>query len=227
MAGSMDLVTLFKNLALVPRTTLAEASPEDADKLVKNTIEQVAPYFSKDCPLVQYKADAWNGTAVALDGWVAGESEIANVESPTGQHPPLYLDTDDYDVNRNGEIYLASVATGASYLVTYSTPHTVSSSVLTVPANKREAYCLLVAARLCLVVAAFQTESLRPDINADSVNYQGKTDQYRRLAQEFMSQYRKALGLAEKDTPLAFEVEVEYDTPDDRIFGTEAVWPVL
>ncbi len=141
------------------------------------------------------------------DGWDGGINLIRLVEYPAGNNPPVYLDQYDH------KTFLASdgvwkirfntvIATGYSALITYESDHSFSGDnpfTVTAPDSDFYAICNLAAAQYLLALAARYGQSSNSTLGADVVNYDNKTDSYRRLAKEYLGMAASSLGISIKD----------------------------
>ena len=180
---------------------------DDSNKLVPadyaNALGEALNRYSKARPL-EAVADITGdgGRDYALpSGWLEGFSGIAAIEYPAGLAPESLVDRRDWKLyatpaGKKLRLLADTPAEGETLRVTYTAVHTEQS----VPAVDLEAAANL-AASLCLrqLAAAYGNtgDSL---IQADSVNYRSKTDEYRRLADSFEKLYKDHLGLKDSDT---------------------------
>lgn len=136
--------------------------------------------------------------------WVEGFSAITQVEFPAGRVPANVIDRRDWSIYKSPEgpklrILIATLDTDELVRQTYTIPHTEESC----PATDLEAVANL-AAGICLrqLAAAFGQTS-DSSIQADTVNYRSKADEFRRLADSFESLYKSHLGIRDNDTVAA------------------------
>lgn len=180
----------------------------DPDDLILAATEALNRY-SKARPLEVVVDIAGAGTydvALPID-WNDGFSEIRQIEYPAGRIPANIIDRRDYSVYAapTGKVLRILIAQpGADELVrqTYTIPHSED----TAPACDLEAIANL-AASICLrqLAAAFG-QSSDSTIQADTVNYHSKADEFRRLADSFEKLYKTHLGIKDNDTVAAASV---------------------
>lgn len=161
--------------------------------------------YSKDRPLLMVEdlsgADSYD--LPLPGGWCEGFSTIAGIEYPVGNVPATLLDSDLWQLYRSPDglklrILHASIDTGETVRVEY----TALYGEATIPTADEEAIAAL-AASLCLrQLAAGYGNTNDSTIQADSVNHQSKTDEYRRLADSFEKLYGDHLGIG-ANSPIA------------------------
>lgn len=135
------------------------------------------------------------------DDWIDGFSDMLQVEFPVDRFPANVIDRRDYSIyaGPNGKklrILIAQPDTDEMVRQTYTLMHTEA----TVPSVDLEAVANL-AASICLrqLAAAFGQTS-DSTIQADTVNYRSKADEFRRLADSFEGLYKTHLGIKDNDT---------------------------
>jgi len=141
------------------------------------------------------------------EGWIEGFSNILQVEYPADRVPANIIDRRDYSVYASPtgkvlRILIAQPDTDENVRQTYTILHSEDS----VPACDLEAVANL-AASICLrqLAAAFGQTS-DSTIQADTVNYRSKADEFRRLADSFEKLYLTHLGIKDNDTVAAASV---------------------
>jgi hypothetical protein len=188
--------------------------------------------FSQDSPKVATIAGTWAGAAVPLTGWYE-RSALLTVESPTGAHPPTYVDSSLIELDTDaGTVYL-SISTGVLYKVRYTILHTIPTmptggatpTDISIPASLHKAFFKLAAAGLFEMLAGKYADTVGSAFQADSVNHQTKTGEYLRLAKEARTRYRLLLGLPEKPSLEYAGFGVELDQADYRTFPESSIWP--
>lgn len=177
----------------------------DPDDLLNAATEALNRY-SKARPLVAV-ADLPGSGSYDCDlptDWNAGFSDILQVEYPVGRVPANIIDRRGYHIytsptGQRLRILVDQPPAGEPIRQTYTLPHSEDS----VPAVDLEAVANL-AASLCLrqLAAAFGQTS-DPTIQADTVNYRSKADEFRRLADSYEGLYKTHLGIRDNDTVAA------------------------
>jgi len=135
-------------------------------------------------------------------GWVPDFSTFESIEYPVGQIPELFIDSRDF------KLYLTPTATllrilsdtpsvTESMRAIFTAPHTEE----TVPDQDADAVANLAAANCLRRLATAAGQTSDPTIQADTVNYRSKADEFRRLADAFEAQYNEHLGIG-KDAPV-------------------------
>ena len=134
--------------------------------------------------------------------WTPGFSSVEQIEYPLGSIPELYLDNRDYKIylTPDGEvlrILSASPDATETMRVIFTAPQVEG----TFPDNDMDAVANLAAANCLRRLAAASGQTSDPTIQADTVNYRSKADEFRRLADAFEQQYNDHLGIG-KDAPV-------------------------
>lgn len=165
------------------------------------------------------------------DGWQAAFSTINFFEYPAGSIPPVLLDEKDFEIfmddDQTYKLRFAFPLTGA-YKFSYSTTHGFDNSnppISGTPDTDFYCVCNIAAGIYLLALASRWGESLNPAVGADSVDYNSKTDQYRRLAKELFGQAASWLGIdiSELDgsgleqSPFSCSQKIESANSDDGI----------
>lgn len=177
----------------------------DPDDLISAATEALNRY-SKDRPLevvVDIPGSASHDCDLPTD-WVDGFSAILQVEYPVDRVPAVTVDRADYSIytspaGKKLRILIAAPAADEVVRQTYTLPHSEDS----LPSVDLEAVANL-AASVCLrQLAASFGQTSDPLIQADSVNYRSKSDEFRRLADSFEALYKSHLGIKANDTVTA------------------------
>jgi len=133
--------------------------------------------------------------------WLDGFSSVTSVEYPVDLVPEQILDRRDwkiYGTPSGKKLRLLNMKLPASEVLrlTYTVCHTEDS----VSAVDLEADSDLAASVCCSMLSAASGQNSTPTIQADSVDYGSKTDQFRRLADFLESRYKGHLGIKDSDT---------------------------
>ena len=173
-------------------------------------IDAALERYSKHRPLelVEDLDGAGSGSLDLPEGFVQGFSRILAVEYPIGSVPPELLPAAAWMLYRT--------PTGTSLRLLEQVPPVDSSVRVTYTAPRSESdiasgdqdvvACL--AASICLrTLAAIYAQTSDSTIQADSVNYGSKADQFRRLADSLEERFNLHLGIDLKGgTPAASAV---------------------
>lgn len=180
----------------------------DPDDLTSATIEALNRY-SKARPL-EVVADLPGTDSHDCDlpsDWVEGFSTFVQVEYPVDCVPAEIVERRFYllyasPTGKKLRIMIANPTVTEFVRLTYTILHSESS----VPSVDLEAVANL-AASICLrqLAAAFG-QSSDSTMQADTVNYHSKADEFRRLADSFEGLYKSHLGITGNDTTAAASV---------------------
>lgn len=152
--------------------------------------------------------------------WSEGLSLIRDIEYPVGYVPSSMIDARDWRFYRTpSDCFIrftdGSPAADETVRVTHTAVHADES---TVAATDLEAVANLAASICCRILAAQYGNTSDPTIQADSVNYRSKTDEYRRLADSFEQLYNQQLGIRTADsTPAAMATAAPPDSTRTRL----------
>jgi hypothetical protein len=167
--------------------------------------------FSKFRPLLIGKSMNGNGTSRydLPDKWFDNFSAINLVEKPEGYVPPVEYPGSLYKIlnDENGKSYLQfgeEFKEADSFTLYYTTIHywitkddetDLNPPKLTITDSDFFCVCDLAAAYYLLGLGALYGQSVKGTISADNINYQTKTDAYRRLAKEYLGKAANWLGV--------------------------------
>lgn len=207
----MTLYELTKSLVKDDSGRLSD--PFDYDNGVSAALKR----YSKDRPRVACIDQPGQGTAdVAIPtDWCPGFSAVETVEFPVGRVPEVLIDARDwrfYFSPTGTVLRFDSIKPTVNQVVrlTYSILHDESS----LPATDQEAVAAFAASHCCQVLANAYGNTNDPVIQADSVNYRSKSDEYARRAKELKAFYKDHLGIRDGDAVPAAGVTIS--TPDRK-----------
>lgn len=135
--------------------------------------------------------------------WEIDFSGIISIEHPIDSVPAVYIDKRDYEIYLNDSNayklrFKSSLA--STFRMLYTIRHSFNGqNVISAPDNDFHCICNLASAKYLLAMASRYGQSSSSLINADSVNYDNKTDQYRRLAKVYFGQAANWLGISVSD----------------------------
>lgn len=199
----MDIYDLIKG-----KVRDGEGTLEEADYLAALT--EALKRFSRHRPRLVCE-DLAGAASHDLDlptGWIEGVSTVVSIEYPVGDVPETLLDSNQWTLYHSPaglrlRLLDAAPAVTDTVRILYSALHVEA----TIPAADREAIASMAAAVCLRQLAARYGQSMDPTLSADAVNYQSKTDQYRRLAEALEQQYSDHLGIG-ADAPVSAAMTV-------------------
>ncbi len=103
------------------------------------------------------------------------------------------------------------------YRVTYTTLHTCSDDVCTIPPYDEEAVQFLAASIYCEMLAAYYAQTQDSTIQADSVDHKSRASEYAGRARAYKKMYFDHIGIKEGETPAASVTRDQDATPSWRI----------
>lgn len=133
--------------------------------------------------------------------WEAGFSSINSIEYPTENTPPSLLDENDFEIflDDDGEYKLRfRDALSGEIKISYNISNSFeNSNPPVISAPDIDFYCIsnIAAGIYLMALASRWGESVNGGINADTVDYSGKADLYRRLSKELFAQAASWLGV--------------------------------
>jgi len=168
-------------------------------------IEEALMIYSKIRPArktVEITGDDSDSYDLPKD-WQDGLSQILTLEYPEGLQPKQMLDENKCEIyldsgNKNKIKFVFNISRSDKALINYTTSYLFDDKNPPVTNSPDiDFYCICnIAAYLYLMgLAAFYGQSTRGTISADNINYQNKTDSYRRLAKEYLGQAASWLGV--------------------------------
>lgn len=187
---------------------------DDSGKLVdptdyNNAVTAALARYSKGKPRTLVKdLPGTDGHDLALPvEWCPDFSAVTALEYPIGSVPADILQSACWALYQSPTTTVIrltdlSPAVAESVRCTFTALHTEA----TLPVVDQEAVADLAAAICLLQLSAAYGNSMDNTIQADSVDHQSKTDQYRRLAQELRRKGLAALGLDDEDAAPAASV---------------------
>jgi hypothetical protein len=155
-----------------------------------------------------------------LPGFVYGVSTILGLMYPydaaVARNPLLSVER--YALaNLPGGVFLRFLddvpAASQSFLVNYTTTHTLSVSTSTVPEADDDSIADLGAAFCCQMLAAYYSQTSEGTIQADSVNRGGRNELYAKLAKMYRESYERKLGLGDNKPAQAAMAVVDMNPP--------------
>jgi hypothetical protein len=149
--------------------------------------------------------------------WLEGFSVITQVEYPVDRIPANIIDRADYSIyatpiGKKLRILIATPAADEMIRQTYTVMHTEA----TIPAIDLDAVASLAASICCHQLALAFGNTSDPTIQADSVNYRSKGDEYARRAKELEGRYKSHLGIKDGDTVAAASTTAPPPEKDSR-----------
>ncbi len=211
------------------RTKVRRLMQDEAGKLktgeTDNFILEALSYFSRDYPRMRVAdivADGGYQYNLPTD-WQAGVSWLQKVEYPTGKRAPVYLEAADYSIYKStvGEKLLLINHTpqaGEILRLSYTTPYD-EASLDEIPASMQDGLVLLASALCCEALSRIYAQTSDSTIEADVVDYHGKSNAYAQRAKELQQRYNNFMG-KQKGPGAASAVkdlDVDYPWGGDRL----------
>ena len=170
-------------------------------------------------------------------GWIDDVSTIFKIEFPVNEHPPTYLEEEDFFINNSPTAstryqiqFISSVPSGSErFRVFWTVPHTLgtTAAINTIPDPHQHALSNLAASIACSKLAAFYAQSSRSLINADSVDSGKNVPNYQMLSRSYRSDYYSFFKISEKEQTKAGGAYVDIDRTfqwGDQMFYHPRKW---
>lgn len=206
----------YQNLvARLSRDDTGRITPADID----DAIGLMVTRYSKDSPR-RVVEDVTSAGGQVLDlpvAWVAGFSDIEQLEYPIGKVPPELLEAWEIYQAPSGESILIpdSLEAGEDVRVTFGVFHTLDAATDTIPLADREAAASYAAAILCDQLASLFSGASDSTIAADSVDHGAKASEFASRARALRKRYYDEMGVDPKRN-LAAGVVVDLDLPNSQ-----------
>lgn len=186
--------------------------PDDYDLNIAHALSRHSRYR----PDKKVEDITGNGTAdydiSSLTAWVDGFSRVERVEFPIDDVPETLLENDGFNIYEKpaGKVLRLTALTpeaSEEFRVTYTIPVTVN----TLAANDTDALCSLAASICCEQLANAYAQTSDSTVNADSVNYRTKSQEFAARAKRMLKLYTDHLGIKEGDSTVPASVVVDLD----------------
>lgn len=146
--------------------------------------------------------------------WINGISRIHEIEYPADTQVRTVIGQNDWEVLGQvlGQqpqyilhfITITPTGTPNNVKLRYTTAHRHDTLLDTIPVTNYQAFVQLGAAYACLVLAARYSALGDSSINADSVDYKSKADDFLAVAKELRKRYEQMLGIGVDNPPIGF-----------------------
>lgn len=184
------------------------AHPMLDDGQIRYAFDLALREYSSDRPRIAVTALSGDGSAydfVLPRHWVAGFSTISSLEYPAGEQSARLLAPEEYTVTESAlgtgltrRLHFPQITPDSgtdNLIVRYTTRHSHTDELDTVPADDLDAVSLLAAAYGAKFLAAKAAANQDSTLNADMVSRQTETDRWLKLAKEYRAAYARHLGL--------------------------------
>lgn len=194
------------------RTLVASKIQDSAQKVtparIDEAINEAVTIYSRPRP--RRKIQTITGTGVAYtfahpSDWEDDFSRVEQIEYPTGEQAPEYIDANEYDGDRlqsdntrKLQLFNEVIPNLDTAYVTYTLRHVLTESGTptdTIPAVDRDAVANLAAALCLRFLAAYYAQTSDSTIGAESIDYADKARQYQGLADDCERFYRAHMGM--------------------------------
>lgn len=224
---AFDLITTRQRLEAILQDDAKFLTATEKDDVIELALEQV----NHDRPrnlVFDITGDGTQDYALPSD-FQKAFSIISSVEHPAGETPPVFRIRDDdwfiyEDPSKGAGLQLrlrfkATTPTATETIrVTITTPYALTVSVTTIDSQSIFLAVIYKSAVLAFRgLAAKFAQSADPSIDADAVDYGGRSQNFLFLAERYETNYKGVIGLGE-DTKAAFslqEVDIVFDHGED------------
>lgn len=201
---AFDLKTIRKKVRARTQDDAKFISLNEIEQIIQSSLDEV----SLDVPLELVKDIAGDGTQ---DYQLPTEfedqySDIVFVEHPADENPPVFREKDDdwffykNPTKPEGEQlrlrFKASSPSATEVIrVTFTTPYNLTSSLTNLTRRSSLALEYKTLNQIFRALAAHFSQSSNPTIDADAVDYAGRSQNYLFLAERSLNTYKKIAGL--------------------------------
>lgn len=224
---AFDLVTTRKRLNAILQDDAKFLTVAEKDDVINLALEQV----NHDRPrnlVFDITGDGTQDYALPSD-FQKAFSTVSSVEHPAGETPPVFRIRDDdwfiyEDPSKAAGLQLrlrfkATTPNSTEIIrTTITTPYTLTEAVTTIDTQTVFLAIIYKSAVMAFrALAAKFAQSADPSIDADSVDYGGRSQNYLFLAERYETNYKGVIGLGE-DTKAAFslqDVDIVFDHGED------------
>lgn len=232
---STDVAT--KKIVFAGDLTAVQTGASIVKTISISQINEALNIYSKYSPLVKTKEyTGTNSDTYDLpEDWLVDFSLINFIEYPVKQQPRAELSKLDYEVYLDADDdkykvrFISNFSTGDKFRLNYTAPHSFNTENNNVTAPDGDFYCICnIGAYLYLIaLASAFVHSKSSSIDADTVNYQSKSGEARRIAKEYLTQVATWLGVSVKSLDgseisqegASLNQEIEIRNKPSRIFG--------
>ncbi len=208
MAFTLDDVRADVNMELQDDKPFFQA--DEVDLAIQLALRRV----NRDKPLrdvVEVSGDGTQDYAVPTN-YVKGFSQIKDIEFPSGEIPPLFIEQDDswreYEdptaTPRSRILFLDRTPTATEkFRVTYTRPHSLTNVSTTSTVEDQDTFQAIVYKSLSNIFRAKGSkflESNDPVIGSDTVDFGAKGQSFLFLAGEWNAEYKSVVGLVPGET---------------------------
>lgn len=224
---AFDLATARQRLEAVLQDDAKFLTAAEKDDVIELAMEQV----NHDRPrnlVFDIAGDDTADYALPSD-FQKAFSVVSSVETPAGETPPIFrIRDDDWFIYEDPSqapgsqlrlrFKVSTPKTGDTIRVSITTPYVVSTATTTIDSQSIFLGLIYKSAVIAFRgLAAKFAQSADPSIEADSVDYGGRSQNYLFLAERYETNYKGVIGLGE-DTKAAFslqEVDIVFDHGED------------
>lgn len=162
-------------------------------------------------------------------GWINHTSQLHPlhaIENPIDKAPPDYMTADDHFVVQQVGmdafelVFVAGPPIG-NFRVTFSIPHVVDGVTDTVRTGHFDAVAYLAASYACRAMAGYYADTQDPTIDADVVDYRGKSREWTSLANELETLYHHRI---QGDPDRVSAASVTQHMRKKLTWGAERIW---
>lgn len=153
-----------------------------------------------------------------LTYWSEGFSVVRSIEYPvddTDENQDMLLD-EEWEIYRktSGRVIRFKEDTPDSdetFRVLYTAPHTCTDTACTVDSFDEEAVQRLAAAFFCEMLAAAYAPTNDSMISVDSVDHDGRSKRYLKMADRYKKSYYQHIGIKDDDAVMAASISYDWD----------------
>lgn len=206
--------TMVRRVLRQEQETVAEAAPVIIQAEVRRAFASALEEYSRSSARSLVAALSGDGATYDFPlpaRWIWGQSVMNSIEHPAGDQVPTMLDQDDWRVWESVTAgqpvrairFLSTPESGTdNILLRYTSRHTHTDDLDTVPPAHLEAVCWLAGSYLAEWLSAEAAGHNDSTISADVVNYRDARDRWAKAANRLRERYQTFIGI-NRESPAA------------------------
>lgn len=227
---AFDLDTIREKVKARTQDDAEFISLEEIERIIQSSLDEI----SLDVPLEVVKDISGDGTQ---DYQLPSEfedqySDIVTVEFPADQNPPVFREKDDdWFFYKNPtkpagqqlrlRFKASTPSTSDIIRVVITTPYTLTAALTTLTRRSSLALEYKTLNEIMRALAAHFSQTSNPTIDADAVDYAGRSQNYLFLAERYLTAYKKIAGLIAqqvKPSQSIKDIDIVFSHGEDFLF---------
>lgn len=227
---AFDLETIRKKVKARTQDDAEFISVDEVEQIIQSSLDEV----SLDVPLELVKDIAGDGTQnyKLPTEFEDHYSRMLTVEYPAGQTPPIFREKDDdwfvykdptQSVGEELRLRFKGSTPSSTEIIrtVFTTPYTLTSAATTLTRRSSLALEYKTLNQIYRALAAHFAQTSNPTIDADAVDYAGRSQNYLFLAERSLNTYKKIAGLMAsqvKPSQSLKDIDIIFSHGEDFLF---------